>query len=128
VLVFLVAHPRKMQKGEVPTLYDISGSANFYNKTDYGFTVHRKRNDKTNLMINEVEVYWQKIKFKNLGEQGVSELKYNYNNGRFEHINDDVDHWDNSNWLYKEKQKEVKETNFWNEIAENKDFEKELKF
>lgn len=121
VLVFLVVHPRKMQRGEVPTLYDISGSANFYNKTDYGFTVHRKRDNETNLMINEVEIYWQKIKFKNLGEQGVSELRYNYNNGRFESKKHDVDHWDNSNWLYKKVENEVIETNFWNELPE-KDF------
>lgn len=127
VLVFLVAHPRKMQRGEVPTLYDISGSANFYNKTDYGLTVHRKRDVETNLMINEVEVYWQKIKFKNLGEQGVSELRYNYNNGRFEGMVD-IDHWDNSNWLCHEKQKEKVEVNFWNEIAENKNFDDEKPF
>ena len=30
ILIFLVAHPRKMQKGETPSLYDISGSAHFY--------------------------------------------------------------------------------------------------
>ncbi len=46
VLVILVAHPKKMSKLasgkiDVPSLYDISGSANFYNKTDYGITVHR---------------------------------------------------------------------------------------
>ena len=98
VLVFLVAHPRKLQKGEIPTLYDISGSANFYNKTDYGFTVHRDR-DVNNLMTNEIEIHWQKIKFKHLGEQGVSELRYNYVNGRLED-RVEVSKWDNSNWLY----------------------------
>lgn len=98
ILIFLIAHPRKMNRGDVPTLYDISGSANFYNKTDYGFTVHRRLND-DNLMTNDVDVYWQKIKFKHLGEQGISELKYNYNNGRFE--TGAVDYWDNSNWLVK---------------------------
>jgi twinkle protein len=98
VLVILVAHPRKLQKGEIPTLYDISGSANFYNKTDYGLTVHRDRDD-NNMMVNSVQVHWQKIKFKHLGEQGVSQLKYNYKNGRFE--TGSVDQWDDSNWLYK---------------------------
>lgn len=130
VLVFLVAHPRKMPKGEVPTLYDISGSANFYNKTDYGFTVHRKRDD-NNLMINEVDVYWQKIKFKNLGEQGISELKYNYNNGRFENKTSDVDYWDNGNWLHKNEIKQselIKEVEFYNEIAENRTFDDEAPF
>jgi len=98
ILIILVAHPRKMQKGEVPTLYDISGSANFYNKTDYGFTVHRIMNG-DNVMTNEIQVHWQKIKFKHLGEQGVSELKYNYVNGRFE--TETVDRWDNTNWIIK---------------------------
>lgn len=126
ILIFLIAHPRKMQKGEIPTLYDISGSANFYNKTDYGFTVHREFSDE-NLMTNEIQVHFQKIKFKNLGEQGVSELRYNYNNGRFE-PRVDVNKWDNSNWLVKEISNIIKEPDFWNELVENKDFDGDLKF
>ncbi len=98
VLIILVAHPRKIEKGQTPTLYDISGSANFYNKTDYGIICERELNDK-GLMSNDVLVYYKKIKYKNLGEQGISELRYNYKNGRFETRNNDVDHWDNSNWL-----------------------------
>lgn len=94
VLVFLVAHPTKLQKGEIPTLYSISGSANFYNKTDYGFTVHRQLGD-NNVMTNSVQVHWQKIKFKHLGKQGVSELDYNFINGRF----DPAGVFDNTNWL-----------------------------
>ncbi len=98
VLVFLVAHPRKMNKTtsgktEVPSLYDISGSANFYNKTDYGITVHRKTDDQ-NVMINEVEVYFQKIKYKHLGKQGIVPLQYEYKSGRFYNGSPD---W--SNWL-----------------------------
>jgi twinkle protein len=94
VLIFLIAHPRKMSKGEVPTLYDISGSANFYNKTDYGLTVHRKTCEE-GTMINEVDVYIQKIKYKHLGSQGVVNLKYDYETGRF---NPGVG-CDLSNWL-----------------------------
>ena len=97
ILIFLVAHPRKLEKSAVPTLYDIAGSSHFYNKTDYGFTVHRVF-DSNNLMTNEIEVHWQKIKFKNLGEQGVSELVYNYKNGRFEKRHA-IENWDNTNWL-----------------------------
>ena len=98
VLVFLVAHPKKMNKTasgkiEVPSLYDISGSANFYNKTDYGITVHRKTDDQ-NLMINEVEIYFQKIKYKHLGRQGIISLNYDYITGRFSQSGND-----NSNWL-----------------------------
>jgi len=94
VLIFLVAHPRKIEANSVPNLYDIAGSANFYNKCDYGFTVHRNR-DENNAMNNTVEVHWQKIKFKHLGTQGVSNLHYNINNGRFNHS----DYYDNSDWI-----------------------------
>jgi len=97
VLVFLVAHPKKMDKDgnkiRVPSLYDISGSANFYNKTDYGITIHRKTDEK-NIMLNEVDAYFQKIKYKHLGEQGIVNLKYSYKTGRF--YNGIIDE---TNWL-----------------------------
>ena len=87
VLVFLVAHPKKMDKDgngktRVPSLYDISGSANFYNKTDYGIIVHRQVSNE-NTMLNKIEVFWSKIKFKHLGEQGKTDLQYDYATGRF---------------------------------------------
>ena len=91
-MIFLVAHPVKLDRTEIPTLYNISGSAHFYNKTDYGFTVHRTF-DESNTMTNDVQIHWQKIKFKHLGSQGITEVKYNLINGRF-----GVD-YDNSNWL-----------------------------
>lgn len=101
VLIFLVAHPTKLPKHEKPTLYSISGSANFYNKCDYGITVHRTF-DENNLMTNEVEILIQKVKFKNLGSQAEVKLKYNYINGRFETTFKDVNSWDYVNWLQPE--------------------------
>lgn len=98
ILLFLVAHPRKMDRGIVPSLYDIAGSANFYNKTDIGVTVDRPR-DEDGSMGNCVDVYVQKVKFKHLGSQGVSDMNYNYNNGRYEDINDSIDQWDNKPWI-----------------------------
>jgi twinkle protein len=97
VLVFLIAHPKKMNKSangkiEVPSLYDISGSANFYNKTDYGITVHRVTDDQ-NVMQNEVDVYFQKIKYKHLGKQGIIHLNYDYITGRFNQLGDDKSNW-----------------------------------
>lgn len=96
VLIFLVAHPKKMnkidKKIEVPSLYDISGSANFYNKTDYGITVHRKTDD-NNVMIDEVNVYFQKIKYKHLGKQGIISLNYDYDIGRFNVLGKDQSNW-----------------------------------
>jgi len=101
-LTFLVAHPRKMEveggNHKCPTLYDISGSAHFYNKTDYGFTVYRLRDVETGVLTNDVEVHWQKIKYKHLGEVGRSDLAYNYVNGRFEERTDKK-YWNNKSWI-----------------------------
>jgi len=90
-VVILVAHPTKMQKDKdeirykVPTLYDISGSSNFYNKTDFGIIVYRDFDEKT------VSVIVQKVKFRHLGETGNTEYKYNLTNGRFYPVGDKED-------------------------------------
>jgi twinkle protein len=52
----LVAHPAKQWKDEtgkipIPTLYDISGSAHFYNKSDVGVVVHRADDRKTLIRV-----------------------------------------------------------------------------
>jgi len=106
VLVFLVAHPRKMDKdGEnktkVPSLYDISGSANFYNKTDYGIIVHRDT-DNNNAMVDRVRVYFSKIKFKHLGKQGMTQMMYDKETGRFYTSSPDA-----GNWLKEEIKQQV---------------------
>lgn len=77
VHVFLIAHTTKMQKDkvtkkyEVPTLYNISGSANFYNKTHYGITIYR------DYETGVVTVYFQKIKQSWMGQVGWSSFNYN---------------------------------------------------
>jgi twinkle protein len=99
VLLFLAAHPRKMVKNtsghyEMPTLYDINGSANFYNKADYGLSVHRDR------VTDTVSVGVLKVKFRHLGEQGYVMFKYNVNNGRYTPYENGVPtDWDNSDHL-----------------------------
>lgn len=113
ISIILIAHPRKMQKDkstgnlEVPNLYDINGSANFYNKTDFGMTIYRDFNEDKSI------VYVQKAKFKHLGSTGYVEMKYNYTNGRYEDIGKLPHHWDNSNWL--RKKQEPQQTMFPNE-------------
>lgn len=76
VHVWIVAHPTKMRKNEdgtypVPTLYDCSGSANFYNKADNGISIYR-RNGKN----YETEVWIQKIRFKEVGKIGSVGLHF----------------------------------------------------
>ena len=109
VMVILMAHPTKQSKNkdgviEAPTLYDISGSAHFYNKTDFGIVVHRNRID------NTVEVHVQKVKFRHLGECGTALFKYNLNNGRYSPYTAGVEpSWDNSNHLQEEMHRREKE-------------------
>ncbi|MDR2584752.1 MAG: toprim domain-containing protein [Prevotellaceae bacterium] len=99
IIINLVAHPTKptLKKMESPssnvaTLYDISGSAHFYNKADYGISIYRDFENKHSVF------YPLKVRFKNLGEpnrDGII-LNYNYGNGRFSPQND---LYDNTNWL-----------------------------
>lgn len=88
--IFLVAHPRKMSKKEdnsyeVPTLYDVAGSANFYNQVDNGMTVYRNFKNQT------TDVYVQKVKFRHIGELGHCQFKYNLQNGRYYEISEGID-------------------------------------
>lgn len=96
VLSIVVAHPTKIRKDlktklfEVPNLYDISGSSNWFNKPDIGITFYRNYETKTS------EVYVQKMKYTHLGSQGKVELRYNMKNSRFTNLHGD---YDNTNWL-----------------------------
>lgn len=116
VLVILMAHPAKMPKNkdgieEVPTLYDISGSANFFNKADFGIVVHRNRVD------NIVEVHVKKVKFRHLGECGKAEFKYNLNNGRYvPYYGEGSEVWDNNNHLIEKFNKESSQTSFYDDF------------
>lgn len=89
VLVILMAHPTKIKKdngnGGVPTFYDIAGSANFYNKADFGLIVHRDMNTKTTLVRIE------KVKFRHLGEKGDTWFKFNAHNGRYINVEENMD-------------------------------------
>jgi len=107
VLVVLMAHPTKLQKnkdtGEIapPTLYDIAGSANFYNKADFGLIVHRDK------LENITRVIVAKVKFRHLGETGEAKFKYNVNNGRYVPYTEGIEpEWDNSNHLFKQNREE----------------------
>lgn len=59
VAVWIVAHPTKPQKGvnQMPSLYDVSDSANWSNKADYGLVYHRR--DKT---VNEAQLAVVKVR------------------------------------------------------------------
>ena len=78
--VILVAHPAKMRRREdgtlpVPGLYDISGSANFANKADFGIVVHR------DMKTGRTTISVRKCRFKHLGKIGDAELEYDVPTG-----------------------------------------------
>lgn len=82
--VWLVVHPAKIPRNKdgtrpVPTPYDISGSAHWYNKADNIITVHR---DQAN-GGQDVEIHVQKVRFKHIGHAGLATLKYDKVTGRY---------------------------------------------
>src|SRR5215471_13332615 len=65
-----------------PTLYDISGSANWANKADLGVVVHRDPGkDGT-----RTDVYVRTVRFKSAGKIGVASLRYDRATGRYSEI------------------------------------------
>lgn len=83
--LWLVAHPTKLQKDvktqtyPVATLYDISGSAHFYNKADFGLSVWRDVKNEN----EPTQVHVQKARFRWCGKPGMVELYFDVTNGRF---------------------------------------------
>lgn len=85
VHVWVVAHPTKMGKDQhgrylVPTPYDVAGSSHFRNKADNAISVWRNADGKDR---DIVDIYVQKIRFKEVGQIGVVSMRYDYRNGKF---------------------------------------------
>tara|TARA_R100000655_G_scaffold108196_2_gene159737 strand:+ start:3055 stop:4737 length:1683 start_codon:yes stop_codon:yes gene_type:complete len=86
--VWLVAHPKKMENGVdrkplVPTPYDISGSANWFNKCDNAITIHRHKSDEDDYA--GVHVHKIRFQYKNgkPNQGNPAKLKYNLTNGKY---------------------------------------------
>ena len=84
--IWVVAHPRKMEndvnrKPVVPTPYDISGSANWFNKADNAITIHRHRSEDEDYV--GVHVHKIRFQYKN-GKPGIGKLNYNIRTGKYE--------------------------------------------
>src|SRR5690606_4455075 len=86
VIIILIAHPTKMQKeGGIyanPTLYDVSGSADFRNQTHDGYSIYRyfesDGNDGYTVFTN------LKTKYSFQGDIGGKlEFEYHLPSGRF---------------------------------------------
>ena len=86
--IWVVAHPRKMENGVdrkpvVPTPYDISGSANWFNKCDNAITVHRHRSDEEDYA--GIHVYKIRFQYKNgkPNQNSPIKLKYDIVRGKY---------------------------------------------
>jgi twinkle protein len=103
--LFLVAHPRKIEsengKYKKPTLYDISGSADFFNKAYNGLIVYRCIGERTKFKSDIVKIYVEKVKRKENGQLGEFDIAPDFSNGgiykdvdletkKFEVITDDI--------------------------------------
>lgn len=69
---WLIAHPTKSgdtYKDGRPTMRSISGSANFYNKADFGLVVDRQEDDRTYVHVD-------KVRFDSNGQKGRAEFIY----------------------------------------------------
>lgn len=118
-LVVLVAHPRKMNRNPLsgatprPEMYDINGSADFYNKADFGIVIERDD------ALGVVRVHVDKVKFKFLGKPGVAHFSYDRVCGRYYPCQEDTNpqlpaekrvydaKFDNTCWLPVEEQGEL---------------------
>lgn len=81
VAFWLVAHPSKPmpdRRNAAPGLYDISGSANFANKADYGLSYHRK-----NFETNEAEIVITKVRMGLPGKRGTVPVKFDFRTSEF---------------------------------------------
>lgn len=80
VAFWVVAHPTKPHEGhkKIPGLYDISGSANWANKADYGLTYHRP-----NAEENYAEVLVSKVRMGLPGRKGKQGVSFDFRTMRF---------------------------------------------
>lgn len=76
--IAIVAHPTKMKGGEVPTLYDIDGSANWANKPDLGVVVYRTPEGLS-------EIYIRKVRYDVIGKTGIVPFVFHRETKLFSH-------------------------------------------
>lgn len=80
VAFWIVAHPTKPHEGhkKIPGLYDISGSANWANKPDYGLTYHRPKFDE-----NRALIVVNKVRMGMPGMRKTQPVSFDFNRSEF---------------------------------------------
>lgn len=89
VHLIVVAHPAKLRRDNdgqfpVPTLYDISDSAHWYNKADIGLVVHRPSVISTEASITNIKSRYAQV----IGRPGGIKASWNPDTTRFTVTND----------------------------------------
>lgn len=86
--MFVVAHPAKMKrdngKPDIPTMYDISGSAHFFNLTHNGISIYR------DMEAKQTRVIVQKVKHEWLGSKGEVSFVYDGETRQYVYAGHDV--------------------------------------
>lgn len=84
VHVWIVAHPQKMRREDgklpIPRPDMIAGSQHWWNKTDCAICVYRDIDDPKS---RQVEIHVQKVRFKHVGRQGMTTLRYDRVTGKY---------------------------------------------
>ena len=80
VAFWIIAHPTKPQEGhkKIPGLYDISGSANWANKADYGLTYHRPDPNE-----NRANILVTKVRMGLPGRKGIATVMFDFRTSEF---------------------------------------------
>lgn len=82
VIVIVVAHPTKDVvkdgKSRPLTLYDVDGSAHWYNKADHGLII-----DRPNAESNESTIRVAKVRMRGTGVKGITRMLYDISSARF---------------------------------------------
>lgn len=80
VAFWVVAHPTKPHEGakKIPGLYDISGSANWANKADYGLTYHRP-----DFKQNLAKIVISKVRMGLPGRRDSVDVTFDYRDSSF---------------------------------------------
>lgn len=89
VAVIVIAHPTKEVgkdgKSRPPSLYDIEGSAHWFNKCDHGLVIDRPDPNKDEAVLRVA-----KVRFDGTGEKGSVRMAFNRERSRFETLRPDA--------------------------------------
>ena len=86
--MIVVAHPTKDVSGRdgvrTPTLYDISDSAQWYNKADHGLIIERDSD------TDITTVHVAKSRFEDAGERGAVKMRFDRVTSRYQALNEEL--------------------------------------